>query len=199
MVLGDGVGEAELLGQGAAGVGEDGKGQAVLADHEIALAGGLRADGGEKRAGFAEGRVEVAPGLELRDAVGAPAAAKEVEDEWPEGKKIGRADGAAGGVREGEFGGDGADGEDFVFDAGGEELGDGALADGHALRLDEVARVLGDLVELVLEGGHGVSSLLFRGFVIASGICTFVRHEEQPQILRFAQDDKSRNSFARHD
>ena len=42
---------------------------------------------------------------------------------------------------------------------GGEELGDGALADGHALRLDEVARVLGDLVELVLEDGHGILRL----------------------------------------
>ncbi len=75
----------------------------------------------------------------------------------PEGEQVGRADRAAGGVREGEFGSGGADGQDLFFDAGGEELVDGALADGHALGLDEVARVGGDLVELVLEGGHGVS------------------------------------------
>ena len=50
--------------------------------------------------------------------------------------------------------GRGADGEDAVFDAGGEELFDGALADGEALRLHEVAGVGGDLVELVLKCGH---------------------------------------------
>ena len=89
MVLGNGIGEAELLGKGAARVGEDGKRERVLADHEVALAAGLRADGGEQRAGLAEARVEVAPGLKLGDAVGAPAAAKEVEDEGPKGKKVG--------------------------------------------------------------------------------------------------------------
>jgi hypothetical protein len=59
------------------------------------------------------------------------------------------------GVFEGELGGDGADGEDAVFNAGGEELGDGALADGQALGLHQVAGVGGDLVELVLQGGGG--------------------------------------------
>ncbi len=114
----------------------------------------MRADGGEQRARLAQAGVEVAPGLELGDAVGAPAAAEEVEDERSEGEQVGGADGAAGGVVEGELGSGGADGEDFFLDAGGEELANGALADGHALGLDEVARVGGDLVELVLEGGH---------------------------------------------
>lgn len=78
-----------MLGHSAAGVGEDGERKAVLADHEVALAGSLRADGSEQRAGLAEASVEVAPSFELGDAVGAPAAAKEVEDEGPEGEQVG--------------------------------------------------------------------------------------------------------------
>ena len=114
----------------------------MLADHEVALAVGLGADGGEQSAGLAEAGIEIAPGLDFGDAVRAPAAAKEIEHQRAEGEQVGRADGAARGVREGEFGGDGADGQDSFLDAGGKELGHGALADGHALRLDEVARVL---------------------------------------------------------
>ena len=104
-----------------------------------------------RRFALAERAVEVAPGFELGDAVGAPAAAKELDDQRAEGEQVGAADEAAGGVVEGELGGDGADGEDAVFDAGGEELGDGALADGQALGLHQVAGVGGDLVELVLK------------------------------------------------
>ena len=104
-----------------------------------------------RRFALAERAVEIAPGFELGDAVGAPAAAEEFDDQRPEGEQIGRADQAAGGVFERELGGDGADGEDAVFNAGGEELGDGALADGQALGLHQVAGVGGDLVELVLQ------------------------------------------------
>ena len=107
-----------------------------------------------RRFALAEGAVEVAPGFELGDAVGAPAAAEELDDERAEGEQVGGADEAACGVVEFELGGGGADGEDAVFNAGGEELGDGALTDGQALLLHEVAGVGGDLVELVLESGH---------------------------------------------
>ena len=95
VVIGDGVGQAELRGEGAAGVGEDGERERVLADHEVALAAGLRADGGQQRAGFAEPRIELAPGLELGDAVRAPAAAEELEDERARGR-AGRRSGPAG-------------------------------------------------------------------------------------------------------
>ncbi len=107
-----------------------------------------------RRFALAEGAVEIAPGFELGDAVGAPAAAEELDDEGAEGEHVGAADEAAGGVVEFELGGDGADGEDAVFNAGVEELGDGALADGQALLLHQVAGVGGDLVELVLKSGH---------------------------------------------
>ena len=86
VILGDGVGEAELLCDCASGIGEDGEGQTVLANHEVTLASGLGANGGEQRACLAEAGVEVAPRLELSNAVGAPAAAKEVEDERPKTK-----------------------------------------------------------------------------------------------------------------
>ncbi len=42
-------------------------------------------------------------------------------------------------------------GEDAVFDAGGEEVGDGLFGDGEAFGLDECPGVLRDLVELVLK------------------------------------------------
>jgi len=158
VVLGNGVDKAELLGDEVAGVGEDGEGQAVLAGHEVALACRLRADGDHQAFVLAEGSVEIAPGFKLSDAVGAPASAEEFDDERTEGEEVGRANQAAGGVFEFELGGDGADGEDAVFNAGVEEIGDGALADGQALLLHQVAGVGGDLVELVLQGCGGHKS-----------------------------------------
>jgi len=155
VVFGDGVDEAEFFGDEVSGVGEDGEGQTVLAGHEVALAGDLRADGDHEAFALTEGAVEIAPGFKLGDAVGAPAAAEEFDDERTESEEVGRADEAAGGVFEFELRGEGADGKDFFFDAGSEELGDGALADGKALLLDEVAGVGGDLVELVLKCRHG--------------------------------------------
>ena len=107
---------------------------------------------------LAELAVEIAPGFQLGDAVGAPAAAKELDDQRAEGEQVGAAHQAAGGVVEGELGRECADGQDAVFDAGGEELRDGALADGQALGLHQLAGVGGDLVELVLKGGHAFSS-----------------------------------------
>ena len=157
VVLGDGVDEAELFGQGAAGVGEHGEGQAVLAGHEVVLPLDLRADGDHEGFALTELTVEVAPGFQLGDAVGAPAATKEFDDQGAEGEHVRAADAAAGGVVEGKFGGDGADGEDAVFNAGGEELGDRALADGKAVGLDQLTGVGGDFVELVLKAsGHRV-------------------------------------------
>ena len=160
VVLGDGVDQAEFLGEGAAGVEEHREGQAVLAGHEVALALDLRADGDHEGFALAERAVEVAPGFELGDAVRAPAAAEKLDDQGAEGEQVFAADQAAGGVVEGELGGDGADGEDAVFDAGREEVGDGALADGKAVGLDQLACVGGDLVELVLKSGHCILALL---------------------------------------
>ena len=111
-------------------------------------------DGDHETFVLAEGAVEVAPGFELGDAIGAPAAAEELDDEGAESEEIGGTDELAGCVVEDELGGDGANGQDFFFDAGGEELFDGAFADGKALRRDKVAGVGGDLVELVLEEGR---------------------------------------------
>ena len=109
----------------------------------------------------AEVHVEVAPELELGDAVGAPAAAEEVEDDGAKGEDVGEADGSLGeGVGELEQGGFCSDGNDFFFDAGGKEGGGGGFGDGEALGLDEGPGVLGDAVELILQrlfcaGGHG--------------------------------------------
>ena len=165
VVIGDGVDEAEFFGDGVAGVGEDGERQAMLAGHEVALARDLRADGDHEGVALAEGAVEIAPGFELGDAIGAPAAAEELDDQRAEGEQVGGADEAAGGVFEGELGSDGADGEDFLLDAGGEELGDGAFANGEAVGLDQVAGVGGDLVELVLQGGGACWLCLTAGMI----------------------------------
>ena len=154
VVLGNGVDEAEFFRERVAGVVEDGEWQAVLAGHEVALALGLRADGNHERFALAEGAVEVAPGFELGDAVGAPAAAEELDDQRTEGEQVFRAHQTAGSVFQGKLGGEGADGKNVLFDAGGEELGDCAFADGEAAGLDQLAGVGGDLVELVLEENH---------------------------------------------
>ena len=58
-----------------------------------------------------------------------------------------------------ERGSGGADGEDAVFDAGGEEVVDGGVGDGEAVGLDEGARLGGDVVEFGLEVG-GVRHLV---------------------------------------
>ena len=154
VILGDGVDETEFFGELVAWVVEDGEGQTVLAGHEVALALGLRADGNHEAFTLAKGAVEVAPRFKLGDAVRAPAAAEELDDHGAEGEHVLAADQAACGVVELEIGGDGADGENVIFNAGGEELFDGTLADGQALGLHQVAGIGGDLVELVLKCGH---------------------------------------------
>lgn len=92
VVFGDAVDEPEFFCDGILRIGEDGEGQAVLADHEIALAFGLRCNRHEESAVLAEFAVEVAPGFEFGDAVGAPAAAEELEDQRAEGEEIAGAD-----------------------------------------------------------------------------------------------------------
>ena len=83
----------------------------------------------------------------------------------------------------------GADGEDAVLDAGGEEVGDQLLGDGEALGLDESASVLGDLVELVLKGqGAGGHSLIigaerFRASVRPIHVAMRLRHEWGTQMV----------------
>ena len=95
--LGDCVGDAELRGDGAAGIRKNGECERVLLDEEIVLARELRADGDEQRAAFANFRVERLPGFEFGDAVGAPAAAEKIDDEWAEGEEVVRADEFAAG------------------------------------------------------------------------------------------------------
>ncbi len=89
----NGVGDAEFFGDGGAGIGEQRVWQGVLLEGEVVLAGGLRGDGDEECAAFADFGVEVAPGFEFGDAVRIPAAAEEVDDERAEGEEIGGVDG----------------------------------------------------------------------------------------------------------
>ena len=159
-VVGGGPDEAELVGDGAARVGEEREGDGVLAGGEVALALGLRGDADDEGAAFAEGGIEVAPGFKLGDAVGAPAAAEEIDDEGAEGEQIGGADGSAGEIGQGEGGRGGSDGEDAVLASGAEEFFDGALADGETLGLDQGTGLGGDLVELVLKVSHGSFSVI---------------------------------------
>ncbi len=152
--FGDGVGDAEGVGEMGAGVGEDGEGEVVVLDGEVVLARELGGDGDEEGAAVADGGEGGLPGLELGHAVGTPAAAEEVDDEGADAEEIGGADEfAADGVGEREGGGRGSDGEDAVFDAGGEELVDGVVGDGEAVGLDEGASLGGDVVEPGLEIG----------------------------------------------
>ena len=160
--FGDGVGDAEAGGEIGVAVGEDGEGKrcgaAELVGGEAVLARRLRGDGGEEGTATTEFRVEVAPGFELGDAVRAPAAAEEGKDERAEGEEVGGVDEASGaGVGEGEGGRLGGDGEDAVLDAGVEEVGGGLLGEGEAIGLHEGSGALGDVVEFVLQAGHGAS------------------------------------------
>ena len=148
-----------MVGDGAARVGEEREGDGVLAGGEVALALGLRGDADDEGAAFAEGGIEVAPGFELGDAVGAPAAAEEIDDERAEGEQVGGADELPEKSGRANAGARGADGEDAVLDAGAKQFFDGALADSEALRLDQGAGLGGDLVELVLKVGHDDYSL----------------------------------------
>jgi hypothetical protein len=54
MFGGDGVGDAELFGDGGGGVGQDGERQGVLLEGEVVVALGLRGDGDEERTHVAE-------------------------------------------------------------------------------------------------------------------------------------------------
>ncbi len=146
------VGDAEAGGEFAARVGEERELEVVLLGGEVVLAAVLRGDGDEDGAAGADGGVEVAPGFELGDAVGIPAAAEELEDDGAEREEVGGADEFAGlGVLEREGRGEGAGWQDAIFDAAGEELGDGLLGRGEAVGLDERAGAGGDGVETVLE------------------------------------------------
>jgi len=150
--FGDGVGDAEGVGQVGASVGEDGEGEVVVLDGEVVLAGELGGDGDEESSSLADGGEGSLPGFELGHAVGTPAATEEVNDERADRENVGGFDElATDGVGKLEGRGGGADGEDVVFDAGGEEVADGAVGDGEALGLDESAGLGGDVVEFGLE------------------------------------------------
>ncbi len=153
--LGDGVGDAELGGEVAAGVGEKREREVMLLDSEVVLARELGGDGDEEGAAFADGGEGGLPGFEFRHAIRAPAAAEEGDDEGADGKEVGGVDElAVDGVGKVEGGGGGADGEDAGLDVGGEEVLDGVVCDGEALGLDESAGLGGDVIELGLKAGR---------------------------------------------
>ena len=163
--LGDGVGDAEGFSETAAGVGEQGEGEVVALDGEVVLAGKLGGDGDEEGSMLADGGEGGLPGFELSHAVGTPAATKEADDERADGEQVGGVDelaverdggveGGGGGVGEIEGRSGGADGEDAVLDAGGEEVVNGGVGDGETVRLDERAGLRGDVVEPGLEIGR---------------------------------------------
>ena len=145
--LGDGVGDAKLGGDCGAGVGEDGEGEGVALDGEVVLAHELWGDGDQERAAFAKEWEGCLPGFKLCHAVRTPAAAEEGDDQRTKGQEVGGTDELAAGVFEGEGGGWSADGEDRVFDAGGEQVVDCVVGDGEAFGLDEFAGLRGDGVE----------------------------------------------------
>jgi hypothetical protein len=87
--LGDGVGYPEFVCDRGAGVGEERVMQAMLLEGEVVLASRLRGDRDEDGAASAEVGVKVAPGFEFGDAVGIPAATKEVDNQRAEGEQIG--------------------------------------------------------------------------------------------------------------
>src|ERR1700743_2537720 len=124
----------------------------MLLEGEVVLPGSLGGDGDQQSAPFADLSVQVAPGLELGDAVWIPTAAKEVDDQRAEGEQVGGADWFVGeSVFEDEGRGLGADLQDAVFDTGIEEVCSRFFRDGETLRLDERAGVGGYGVELVLQ------------------------------------------------
>lgn len=150
--LRDGVGDAELLGQCGAGVGEQGKGQLVLLEGETILAGGLRGDGDEQGSALAKLRLQALPGFQLGDTVRTPATAEEIDDQRTEGEKVVGADRLAGSrVLEAKGRSLRTDGEQAIFDARVEEIGDSLFGDGEAFRLDQGPGVLGNAIELVLQ------------------------------------------------
>ena len=162
--LGDGVGDAEGVGEAAAGVGEQGEGEVVSLDGEVVLAGELGRDGDEEGTVLADGGEGCLPGFEFGHAVRTPAATEETDDERADGEQVGGVDELAveryggvesggGGVGEIEGRSGGPDGEDAVFDAGDEEVMNGGIGDGEAVGLDERAGLGGDVVEPGLEIG----------------------------------------------
>ena len=118
--LGDRVRDAEIGGDCGAWVGEDGEGEGVALHGEVVLADELWGDGDQQRTAFAEEREGGLPGFEFGHAVRTPAAAEKGDDQRAKGEEVGGTDELAAGVFEGEGGGWSADGEDRVFDAGGE-------------------------------------------------------------------------------
>ncbi len=156
---GDGVSDTELLCDPAACVGQQRKGQRVLIAHKDILPGGLRGDGDQKRTTTTKLAVEIAPGLEFRDAVRAPAATEEFEYDGAKSDEVGRVDLFAGaGVGKRKRRRLRAGLEDAVFNTGCEEFSHRLLGEGEAFGLDEGAGVLGDAVELVLQRGFQESS-----------------------------------------
>ena len=162
--FGHGIGDAEGVGEYGASVRKQGVGEVVVLSGEVILARELGGDGDQQSTFFADSREGSLPGFELGHAVGAPASAKEKDDERADAEQVRRMDqSCVSGGRIGEGGrcgvgqiegwGGSADGKDMVFDAGEEEGLHGLIGDGQAAGLNERASLRGDVVELGLEVG----------------------------------------------
>ena len=139
--LGNGIRDLEGVGEDRTGVGQKWIGEVVVLGGEVVLARELGGDGDQQRTFFANGGESRLPGFELGHAVGAPASAKEKDDERADAEQVrGMDQSCVSGGRVGEGGscgvgqiegwGGSANGEDMVFDAGEEEGLHGLIGDG---------------------------------------------------------------------
>ena len=169
VLLGDAVSDAELLGEFSSGVRKNWERQVMLLQREVVLTAVLRGDRHEERAQVAKLGVQFAPAFKFRGAVRAPAAAEELNDQRAEREQVGGVDLLAGQrVGQREVRGQRADGQDAVFNAGGEEIRGMLLGDGEPFGLDQRAGVLGDAVEFVLQRGERGPGHDLHIFIIAA-------------------------------
>ncbi len=122
----------------------------MLLDQQIILMNGLRGDCHQQCAAFAYSWVSIAPGSQLRHAIGAPASAKKIDDQRSQRQQIGGSNNAAIVVLQGEFRGNAAWWENPLLDAARKQLRNRTLAWLKPLRLDQPPGLLTDLIELVL-------------------------------------------------
>ena len=130
----DGVGQAELRRQPAARVRQHGETQPMLPRGKVILTHRLRRDADEQRTALAHDGIEIAPTLKLGDAVRAPAAAEEIDDQGPNGQQIGAAHHVPGGIGQGEVRGPRADRENPVLHPRRVKIGHCTLANLKPLR-----------------------------------------------------------------
>src|SRR5580658_8676914 len=129
--------------------------------------------------------MQFAPRLEFGHAVRAPPPAKKLDHQRPEREQIGRPHQPPRRILQRKLGRRRTHRQNLLLDSGMKEFLDRALAHRHPLRLDEVARVGGNLVELVLERGHGALSATTQrsGYLRAYG----THDSSKPSLPVFSQ------------